>query len=270
MSGKAAFVKALTNALVERAAGAAAPAEKKALRLYHGTIGTDSNRVERYVDDFGRTTGSARQGFDHLSPDMNWDQLGLHVGTQRQANSFAGWRPEHTDEDVLVDPNYFSSRVLDSARVVPLDVDLNNPLRLEDRTGHWQPHEIYRQLVNMDKLPMDKDTFLELSNAAKSRNSADRADAMKRVRQMIEGLGHDGVVYKNRVEGIPSGITYNRLKGLDEEELSDEEFSKLVPEAEDSYIIWNKDKYRSPFGDGTGAGFSNGGPVGPLSLARCR
>lgn len=252
--GKGAFLRELAEAITERVGGEAAPAAeaKQALRLYHGTNNTSQARL-----------ADGKQGFDHLSPDINSDQLGLHMGSTRQANSFAGRKPEITDEDIALNPHhYWSQGALANARVVPLDVDVQNPLRLQDIEGHWQPKEVYRQLVEMGKVEDDPELRKRLSELWRSENEGKRKIAMNFVRQMIEDAGHDGVVYLNRVEGIPSGVTYSRTKGLGSgRELTDDEFRQAVPEAEDSYIVWNRDKYRSPFGDGEGVGFNDGGEV---------
>lgn len=224
---------------------------KKLMRLYHGTNKTDPARI-----------GKGLEGFDHLSPDINPDQLGLHMGPSIQANSFAGRTPEITDEDIALNPHYYWSKgSLEDARVVPLDVDVQNPIRLQDRTGHWQPTEIWRQLRDLGVIPDDTTVYSELNSLWKSYDQKKRNEAMNRVRKMIEDAGHDGVVYTNRVEGVPSGMVYSRTKGRDTEQMTDEEFLQAVPEAQDSYIVWNKDKYRSPFGEGTGAGFAEGGEV---------
>lgn len=252
--GKAAFLKELMGAIAERGAG---EAEKKAMRLYHGTNKSDPARINKDL-----------QGFDHLSPDISSDQLGLHLGPPVQANSFAGRAPEVTDEHIALNPDYFWSKSsLENARVVPLDVELENPIRLQDRTGHWQPTEIWRQLRDLGVVPDDRDVYGELNSLWRSYDLKKRDEAMNRVRKMIEDAGHDGVVYKNRVEGIPSGTVYSRTKGRDTEQMSDEEFLKHVPEAQDSYIVWDRKKYRSPFGEGTGAGYNDGGYVSPLSAA---
>lgn len=259
---KAAFLKELMGAIAARAAPDTAPAVTRSdpvgtIRAYHGTTGA-------------RGDGT---GFEGLSPDMRWDQLGLHVGTTPQANSFAGWKPDMDDADVALNPDYYGKMVERNARVVPLDISLKNPIRLEDRSGSWKPYEIYDQLMEQGKITDDPDMRHEIWKAAISGNVDTRKESMRRIREIIEGLGHDGVVYKNRVEGIPSPLRNSRIDraeaelGRSSEEMKDDEFLRYLPEAQDSYIVWSKDSYRSPFGEGEGAGWSEGGYVSPLQAA---
>jgi hypothetical protein len=62
----------------------------------------------------------------------------------------------------------------------------------------------------------------------------------------LERQGYDGVVYLNRYEGIPlDQFEALRERGIDDTKLSDAQFKKLVPAAEDSYIIFDPKNVRS-------------------------
>ena len=272
--GKGAFLRELTEAITERALPAAekpAAAQSQAMRLYHGTTGGTPKRYTEIKSPTGFTRAHAHQGFDELSADQNWDQLGLHVGNPKQANSFAGLAAEVSDEDLMMNPEYFADRVPDRGRVIPLDVEMSNPLRLQDRTGHWKPIEIYDQLVEQQKIVDDPDVRHQLWKLQIG-GGKDQTSAMQQIREMIEDAGHDGVVYLNRVEGLPSSERFKGLQRAEDEgflpeKMTDDDIRKYLPDAQDSYITWNTDKYRSPFGEGTGAGWAEGGPVSPLQAA---
>lgn len=56
----------------------------------------------------------------------------------------------------------------------------------------------------------------------------------------LERQGYDGVVYLNRFEGIPlDQFEALSAKGIDPDSLPDAKFRKLVPAAEDSYVIFD-------------------------------
>ena len=269
--GKGAFLRELTEAIAERAAPEAAAAEKKAMRLYHGTEGGTPKRYTEIKSPRGFYKAHAHQGFDELSADQNWDQLGLHMGSPKQANSFAGLAAEVSDEDLAMNPDYYANRAKDRGRVIPLDVEMANPLRLEDRSGSWKPVEVYDQLVEQQKIVDDPDVRHQLWKQQIG-GAEDQMSAMQQIREMIENAGHDGVVYLNRVEGLPFNERFSALQraeqeGFSPEKMTDDDIRKYLPDAQDSYITWNKDKYRSPFGEGTGAGWAEGGPVSPLQAA---
>lgn len=62
----------------------------------------------------------------------------------------------------------------------------------------------------------------------------------------LERQGYDGIVYLNRYEGIPlEQFEALRERGIDDTRLSDAQFKKLVPAAEDSYIIFDPKNVRS-------------------------
>ena len=238
-------VGALTDAITD------APA--KSMRLYHGTAGR----------------GTLNGGFEMLDPNRRSHQLGLHLGSKPQADYFASGREHLTDVDLMLNKEHFSRVATEKGRIIPLDVDLKNPVRLEDRAGDWRPSDVFQQLVAQGKVPDDPVTHARLKKMQNSADPNDRDLAMLEVRKMIEDAGHDGAVYLNRLEGF---LTEDELKhrfkdrGINLRNADDNTFLDVVPEAKgnDSYIVWDETKMRSPFGGGPGVGYAKGGIVNKL------
>jgi hypothetical protein len=231
------------NPRIKKAGGGLVKDGAKALmRLYHGR--------------------SYREPIRQLDPTISPDQLGIHLGDPETASKFATIRPEVRVKDA-------------GARVIPLDVELQNPIRLMDDTGKWAPDNVYRQLVRQGKIEFDPETHkrLEMGGLGMVQDAdgswvdagdgVAELDAMLEVQDIIRSLGHDGAVYLNRHE-LPTEAM-ERASKRDRYELrsmSDDDFRKEFPEAVDSYIAFRKEQLKSPFGDGPGVGFSEGGRVG--------
>lgn len=77
----------------------------------------------------------------------------------------------------------------------------------------------------------------------KPRRSRDMGGNWQAKIKSARAAGHDGIVYLNRYEGIPREA-FERLQalGLDPDKLSDAAFRKLVPEASDSWIVWQPEQ----------------------------
>jgi len=266
-------VKKAGGGLVEKAAkmllGAAEHGDEAApqvLRLYHGTTKLPNTIVEKEGRRFVEY-GDGSRGFDVLSPDIKSSQLGLHVGSKPQADYFASDGNHLNDADILLNKDYYSKMAPAGGRIAPLDVTLKNPIRLEDRTGSWKPSEIYDQLTRLGKVENNSEVWAKLRDMEVSGKPGDQSKARDIVRQMIEDAGHDGVVYTNRVEGFTTDDPIRRRfvkRGIyDESSLDDQQWLDVVPEAKgnDSYIVWKPETYKSPFGDGPGVGFADGGEV---------
>lgn len=231
------IVKKIVGALMN----ASDDAPAKAMRLYHGR--------------------SFKEPIERLDPTISTDQLGIHLGDPETASRFATIRDTHKKKDA-------------GARVIPLDVDLKNPIRLLDNKGTWRPEDVYEQLSQRGLVPWDKDKHTSLGYRSKGwvqeedgtwgdyGDQMSELDAMLEVQDLIRDLGHDGVVYMNRFELPPdaqfraAGYPRNRIMGL-----TDEEFKKKFPETTDSYIAFGNKQLKSPFGEGTGVGYADGGPV---------
>jgi hypothetical protein len=216
------------------------------MRLYHGR--------------------SFREPIKQLDPLISWNQLGIHLGDPETAGKFATIRDNVRPKDA-------------GARVIPLDVKMQNPIRLRDNAGHWEPAHVYNQLVEQGKVPFDRETQSRLYWGGKGYSADEQGTmyeddlaqthAMLEVQDMIRGLGHDGVVYKNRYE-FPDNASQSRAERRSRDELnslSDEEFATQFPEARDSHIAFRKEQLKSPFGDGPGVGYAGGGLVDLLDFS---
>jgi len=236
--------------LIEDAAkmllGAAKKGEEKTaqtMRLYHGR--------------------AFHKPIQQLDPLISANQLGIHLGDAPTASMFAPIRDNVKPTDA-------------GGRVIPLDVTINNPLRLMDNTGKWNPDDVYKQLVDKGLIQRDSELESRLAWARKGYSVDEEGtliddenapmNAMLEIQDIIRGLGHDGVVYKNRYE-FPDEAAQSRAEMRDRSELnslSDEDFAKEFPEATDSYIAFRRDQLKSPFGDGPGVGYAGGGVVRKL------
>jgi hypothetical protein len=212
----------------------------KPMRLYHGR--------------------SFREPIKKLDPFISANQLGIHLGDAETAGMFATIRDNVRPKDA-------------GARVIPLDVDLKNPMRLMDNTGKWEPATVYKQLVDGGHVPFDRETESRLHWGSKGYTPDEEGTliddenaplaAMLEVQDMIRGLGHDGVVYKNRHE-FPNEAAQSRAEMRPRDQLnalSDEDFAKEFPETRDSYIAFRNEQLKSPFGEGPGVGYADGGQV---------
>ena len=94
-------------------------------------------------------------------------RMGIHLGDKEAAGNIFGETPPK--------------------RIIPVDVDIKNPLRLED-LGSWQGADVVK-MVN-DKI------------GSKLHPSASDST----IREVIQKAGYDGVVYKNRFESNIEGI----------------------------------------------------------------
>lgn len=72
------------------------------------------------------------------------------------------------------------------------------------------------------------------------RRSRDRGGDWKRRVAEAKGKGYEAIVYLNRYEGVPlERIEEASRDGVDLDRLTDREFRKRVPEARDSWIIFD-------------------------------
>ena len=227
-------------------AGRVAKADGGALRLYHGTEHSEP--------------------INQLDPFISPDQLGVHLGDAATANRFA--------KRMTYDPKTNATR---APRVIPFDVRMKNPLRLHDNWGTWEPSIVHKQLMDRGLVPVDhdfNDALMAMENGEhpggkpakneREERQLQRA-AMDEIHNIIRGLGHDGIVYLNRYE-MPTDEAKERLdKGPlmrgQLNKMTDEEFKQHFPESVDSYISFDLSQLKSPFGEGSGAGFADGGEV---------
>lgn len=158
--------------------------------------------------------------------DTGSSELGAHFGTQAQANSFVRDYPPAADED--------PSAVND--RVYPVYLSVQNPLRLRDH-GKWTSGRLARRLRDMGVITPEVAAEVE----AMPLNS--RA-AIKTLHSALKGAGYDGIVYLNRHEGE----AWN-AQSFDRQDLSDADFLKKYPEAQDSYIVFDPAQVKSVFNE---------------------
>jgi hypothetical protein len=83
---------------------------------------------------------------------------------------------------------------------------------------------------------------IKMTHPARSR---DQGGNWKEKIRRAKAAGKDGIVYLNRYEGMTTAIIERlsksgHLNGLDD--LSDAAFRRLVPEAQDSYIVFSADQ----------------------------
>jgi hypothetical protein len=221
-------------------------AEGKPLRLYHGT--------------------EVPEPIAQYNPFISPDQLGIHLGDAATANRFA--------KRMNYDPK---TNAMMAPRVAPLDVKIKNPLRLHDSWGTWDPSIVHKQLMDRKLVPVDhdyNDALMAMENGehpggkpAKTKREEQQLQraAMDEIHNIIRGLGYDSVVYLNRYE-MPTDDAKERLEKHplmrgQLNKLSDDEFKQHFPEAVDSYIVFDPDQITSPFGEGPGRGFADGGDV---------
>lgn len=230
----------------KKPAGRVAKADGGSLRLYHGTEHSEP--------------------INQLDPFISPDQLGVHLGDAATANRFA--------KRTTYDPKTNATR---APRVIPFDVRMKNPLRLHDNWGTWEPSIVHKQLMDRGLVPVDhdyNDALMAMENGEhpggkpakneREERQLQRA-AMDEIHNMIRSLGHDGVVYLNRYE-MPTDEAKERLENGplmrgQLNKMTDEEFKQHFPEAVDSYISFDPSQLKSPFGEGSGAGFAEGGEV---------
>ena len=93
--------------------------------------------------------------------------------------------------------------------------------------------KVIKAYLSIQKLKRVKDTNGYWTKAVKTAKSG----------------GHDGIVYLNRYEGVPyERFEELRKKGISDEKMdsmSDAQFKKLVPEAQDSYIVFEPNQIKS-------------------------
>lgn len=145
--------------------------------------------------------------------------IGFHAGNLAQATKFA--------EGSKSDPT-------DMGYIIPLEVTLNNPIRMTDY-GAWKPIDVWARLVSAG-LVSDPDGSFEES----LHRFPDRSSQAAIVRDRLLSLGYDGIVYLNRYEGFKPGNWKKVMRAEIDSAgyLTDAEVLEIAPEAHDSYIAF--------------------------------
>ena len=139
-------------------------------------------------------------------------EMGAHFGNQAQA---------HDTQFVGEDPE-------DEGQIYPVHLSIKNPIRLRD-LGRFTASNVASQLRDMGHdIPKDIGS-LDIQNYLKS-------------------IGHDGVVYLNRREGLKNWKS-GMQSPMHFNSRPDEDFKKAYPEAEDSYIAFDANQAKSAIGN---------------------
>jgi hypothetical protein len=187
--------------------------------VYHGTLAQ--------FDEFSMFMG---EGF-------------AHVGTKSQAEGIIPRGQPEWDEITLQNYGKFG----DHPSIMPLYVRIENPVRLHD-IGGFDPPEIAHQLIQ--KGIFNEEDWDKV-------NSLTRKKRISYVRKRLEDVGHDGIVYLNRQEGV-NWEDYNELAaekiGTTGPEAiwnaTDKEYLEIFPAARDSYIPLRPNQIKSVYNTG--------------------
>ncbi len=191
----------------------------------------------KVVDTQGRpvrvyhgTTAESKEGFHTFSTKS---QVGAHLGTVAHAEGFAA-------------P---ANKTALGGRIYPVYLDIKNPIRLEDR-GYFDVDNILPQLRDRfgdsEALDHAEAVYQDLHNGI--------ARGSEAIKEFLQSQGFDGIVYMNRMEGIPrvNPDGSPRSAPMKLFDRSDEEFRAVFPEAVDSYVAFDPAQIKSATGN-TGA-----------------
>jgi hypothetical protein len=176
--------------------------------------------------------GTKRGDWSTMDPDVG--DLGLHVGTEAQAEQFVG-----PDASAAGDEH-----------IMPLYARIENPLRLRD-AGFWRFRDVAGQLEKLGiKIPpglSDKAEHIEFNDQDNFHKWSNQT-----LQSLIRGAGYDGVVYTNRGEGKIDFDALHRdpiwARFLDRD-VPDEIYRKYG--AEDSWIAFDPNQVKSTLNQGT-------------------
>ena len=154
------------------------------LPLFAVTRDTESEAFKRWfgeskvVDEDGSPRvvyHGTTKDFDSFEAKANRPEIGFHFGTAKQAEVFA-------------DKN--------GGRVIPVYLRIKNPLRMRDAFGRGGIafSRIAQELSRLGLISSDK--YFNLAQVRPLR------EAVAVAQRIIEGAGHDGIVYENAFEGL--------------------------------------------------------------------
>ena len=180
--------------------------------------------------DVGAVEIVAFHGTDRPFVTFKSDGFGNHFGTTEQANSKA-----------------FGA---EGARVIPVVLDIKNPLRMTDKigTGFEQLGEVARNL-NKEGILSDNDLagLMAMNKSPRSQESGFEAEFGSALQKILKDKGHDGAVYLNRVEGLSPTDRMKKSTFSPEAlaAMTDSEFKTNFPSAKDSYISFEPSQIKS-------------------------
>ena len=114
----------------------------------------------------------------------------------------------------------------------------------------------------------DRTIFEVVVNVRKPRRSRDSGGGWLSKIRSAKKAGFDGIVYLNRFEGIAvSTIVKAAESGVDLDALSDADFRRFAPEAQDSWIVFDNSQFRILSVRGSTAELDASAEVGRRALA---
>lgn len=148
-------------------------------------------------------------------------ELGTHVGSIAQANSFGSYQRGGSGRFIM-----------------PLYVRLENPLRLQD-AGEFSPTEIACQLGDLDIIDraIVRKVFDDMDYCIEENRSQLIVYWISVLQDAVIQAGFDGIVYLNRREGL--SVAGKFIDGEETNDWSDDYFQTHYPEAKDSYIVFD-------------------------------
>jgi len=130
------------------------------------------------------------------------NEIGVHFGTEEHASN----------------ANFNVNRLIEK------QININKPLRLKDKGSQFTPFNVAEQLMDLEIAP-------KIWNDMDTRTNLTKNDVIN----TIEELGYDGIVYLNRVELPPEDM--HKIFSIPSN-ATDEEFLQSIPNAKDSYILF--------------------------------
>ena len=190
--------------------------------------------------------------------DVGRNQLGFHVGTVEQADSFVAGVGDRSlfdsDEEFAAAADKFLTQAQnvsggrDKRNVMPLYVRMKSPVYLEDR-GQWDGETIATQLYEQEII--DKEELDSLIDGPLSNIEVEPyLDKDMFMREYLKDLGYDGVIYLNRIEGLSArDVSLIASTSGEYAAASDNEFKYRFPSAQKSYIVFDPNQLKSTTGN---------------------
>lgn len=195
--------------------------------------------------------GSAKAMFHATRAPENFDvftvgpsEIGIHVGTPEQASDPAFVGPLYTQSPQ--DPNQ-----TERARIYPVYIRIENPLRTYDAFG-LGPLDVYHAIneaingnnesLQAAKLREKIESIISYAQEAETEELyySRLASSYELLRNYLKGKGYDGIVYKNRAEGVSKPGEYGNQVP------SRRDFHPYATDtAQDSYIVFSSNQIKS-------------------------
>jgi len=175
--------------------------------------------------------------FDTKGRRADTDEIGTHFGTQNQVNDLA--------ETMMLKQGRKGIEG-EGTNVMPVYLSMKNPLRMVDN-GNFRPEEIIPQLYDAGLISdREHDKLLDRVYAKTGIGGAVHQRLNEKLRKIITDSGYDGIVYLNRREGVNRDLMAAFMFG---NRMTDADFKKRWPTAEDSYIAFDPKQIKSATGN---------------------